>query len=80
MSTGRVRAVNPKFVKVVAAVVVGLSLGTLVPPDPVTLPGVGTVSGILVGSAGLGSGAILYLWLPRVVGTDCGCSGDCSCS
>lgn len=72
---------SPRAVKMVAAVIVGLSVGTLVPPEPVTVPTVGPVSGILVGGIGLVVGGVLYLRGPRVVGSpECGCSGDCGCS
>ncbi len=65
----------------IAGVVVGLSVGTLVPPEPVSVPAVGTVSGIAVGGLGLVAGAILFLRGPDAIGaSDCGCSGDCGCS
>ncbi len=82
MNPSRNRIVNPKIVKVVAAIVVGLSVGTLIPPEPVTLPVVGPASGIAVGGIGLVLGAVLYLWIPKRVsgsGSGCGCSGDCDC-
>lgn len=60
--------------KLVAAIIVGLSIGTLVSPEPVTFPVVGTVSGIIVGAIGLVTGAVLYTQIPG-----CGCSGDCGC-
>ena len=81
MTLRRKGFVNPRIVKVVAAIVVGLSIGTLVPPEPVVVPVVGTVSGIVVGGVGLVTGTALYLWVPGLVGTsECGCSGDCECS
>ena len=80
MSMRRTAVVSPKAVKVVAAVVVGLSVGTLLPPDPVVLPFVGRVSGLLVGGCGLVAGGVLYLRAPRLVGSsDCDCSGECGC-
>lgn len=67
-----------KLGKILAAVVVGLSIGTLLPPDPVVLPVVGSVSGVLVGGIGLVVGGVLYAQLSGT--SDCGCSGDCDCS
>ncbi len=73
--------VSPKLVKVVAAIIVGLSIGALVPPDAILLPVVGPVSGIIVGGIGLVTGALLYLWVPNLVHqSGCGCAGDCGCS
>lgn len=81
MSVSRETLANPRAVKVVAAVVLGLSLGTLVPPEPVTLPAVGTVPGVAAGGIGLAVGAVLYLWVPGWLGASgCGCDGDCDCS
>ncbi|MFB6068914.1 MAG: hypothetical protein ABEJ90_03205 [Halobacterium sp.] len=71
---GRARAA-----KFAAAVVAGLGVGTLVPPDPVGLPGIGSVSGLLFGSAGLAAGAVLYSQASRLAPADCGCGGDCDC-
>lgn len=64
--------------KVVAAVVIGLSIGTLVPPEPVALPMVGSVSGIVAGFAGLVVGGGLY-GLARRSASGCGCDGECRC-
>lgn len=75
--------VSPRLVKLLAAIVVGLSIGTLVPPEPVMLPYLGSVSAVLVGGTGLLVGAAVYRWVPALVSTsssDCGCSGDCGCS
>jgi hypothetical protein len=71
---------SPKLVKMVAAVVVGLSIGTLLPPEPVAVPGVGPVPGLAVGGVGLLAGAVLYLKGPALVGTGCGCATDCGCA
>ena len=62
--------------KFLAAVVVGLGIGTLVPPEPVSVPAVGTVSGLLVGSGAIAVGGGLYLWIRRSTG-GCGCGGSC---
>lgn len=81
MNSRRRAVVSPKALKVAAAVVVGLSVGTLVSSDPVALPVVGTASGLLVGGVGLLAGGVLYYWVPGLVASpDCGCSGDCGCS
>lgn len=53
--------VNPKLVKVVAAVIMGLSIGTLIPPEPVIVPAIGVVPGLVAGSIGFVTGAVLYL-------------------
>lgn len=59
----------------------GLSVGTLVAPEPVSMPAVGTVSGIAVGGLGLVAGAMLFLRGPDAIGaSECGCSGECGCS
>jgi hypothetical protein len=70
-----------KAVKLFAAAVVGLSLGTLVPPDPLALPAAGTVPALPVGVAGLAVGTALYVRGPALVGASgCGCGGDCDCA
>jgi len=74
---------SPKLVKIIAAIIVGLSIGTAVPPEPILLPVVGAVPGLAVGTIGLLAGAALYLRGPTFVGSpesDCGCTGDCGCS
>jgi len=71
---------KPQLAKLVAAILIGLGIGTLVPTRPVSVPGVGTVSGVLVGVVGLGAGVVLYRWAPgRAASSGCGCSGDCGC-
>lgn len=62
-----------------AAVVVGLGLGTLVPPDPVSVPLVGRVPGVVAGGVGLVTGGGAFALLKRSSGSGCGCSGDCEC-
>lgn len=62
----------------VAAIVVGFSLTSLVPPDPVTLPLVGEVSAFLASGVGLVAGGWLYA-ATRYTGDDCGCGGNCNC-
>lgn len=71
---------GPKVLKVTAAVVIGLSVGALVPPDAVRFPVVGAVPGLLAGGVGLLVGLVLYRWMPRLLTPDCGCAGDCGCS
>ena len=80
---GRIRraVASRRAIKLVAGVVVGVSIGTSVPPEPVSLPAVGAVSGVAVGGLGLVAGAVLYLRGPdALTSSDCGCSGDCGCS
>lgn len=79
MSTSALSSVSvPWLGKLLAAVVVGLGIGTLVPPDPVTVPAVGTVSGLLVGGGAVVAGGGLYLWIQRSTGR-CDCGGACGC-
>jgi len=81
MSVRQTLPIRPKLVKVVAAIVIGLSIGTLVPPDAVMLPVLGRVSGIVVGAVGLLAGTLLYRRAPDLTGTaNCGCSGECGCA
>ncbi len=64
----------------IAAVFVGLGIGSLVPPDPVTLPAFGTVPGVLIGAGALAIGGGLYFGLRRLSDSKaCGCVGPCSC-
>lgn len=73
--------VTPKLVKIGAAVIIGLSIGMLVPPKSVVLPVIGRVSGVLVGGSGLVLGVTLYTQLPKLVApSGCDCSGKCGCS
>lgn len=81
MTLRRSGVVTPKVVKVVAAVVVGLSVGALLPPEPVSVPLLGPVPAVAVGGVGLVVGAVLYLRVPDLVGVKgCGCTGDCDCA
>lgn len=81
MNLRRNAVVSPKVVKVVAAIIVGLSVGTLVPPEPVVFPAIGAVSGVAVGGVGLVAGVVLYVWVPTLVSSsECGCAGECGCS
>ncbi|QSX00219.1 hypothetical protein [Haloterrigena alkaliphila] len=66
----------PRLGKFVAAVIVGLGIGTLVAPEPVTVPTVGAVPGLLAGSAAIAVGTGLYLWIKRTT-AGCGCGGGC---
>lgn len=61
--------------KLIAGLVLGLSLGTLVQPDPMTVPAVGAVPSAVVGGLGLVVGAVLYTQIP----SGCDCGGDCGC-
>lgn len=64
--------------KVLAGIVMGLSIGTLLPPEPVSLPAIGSVSGVLVGIAGLLVGTGLFLLIQRS-SSACGCGEGCGC-
>ena len=57
------------------AVVVGFSVGTLLSPEPLAVPLVGTVPGVVAVAVGLAGGGLLYARMPG-----CGCSGGCGCS
>jgi len=71
---------SAKLFRVLAAILVGLGVGTLLSPEPVSVPVVGTISGLVVGGVGLVVGPTLYLAVPKLVGPDCGCAGDCGCA
>ena len=74
----RQRGFGPwRIVKLLAAVVVGFSVGTLLSFEPVTLPLLGTTSGLLVGGVGLVAGGGLFLRARQ--SASCGCSGNCGC-
>lgn len=75
METIRKRANAGTLGKFLAAALIGLGVGTLLSPDPVAVPLVGTVPGVAVGGVGLVAGGLLYAQMPN-----CGCSGDCDCS
>lgn len=64
-------------VMAVVGVLAGYSISVL-GKDVVVVPVVGSVSGLLLGTAGLVAAAGVY----RRLGSDCGCTGDCgdSCS
>jgi|GEM_PF-5442075 len=73
--------VSPKMVKVGAAVIIGVSLGTVLGGETVLVPGIGAVPGVVGGGVGALAGAALYRWGPPVVGGGtCDCTGDCGCS
>ncbi|WP_436906805.1 hypothetical protein [Halosimplex marinum] len=78
MNLSRSAVVPARVGLFVAAVFVGIGIGTLVPPDPVTVPGVGSVSGLLVGGGALVAGGGLYAATKRS-SSGCGCGGDCDC-
>lgn len=81
MRLARGSLLTPRLVKFIAALVVGLSIGTAVPPRPVVLPVAGSVPGLVVGATGLVVGAALYRHGPTLVGqSGCDCSGACGCS
>lgn len=73
--------VSPKLVKVLAAVVIGLSVGAVLPPDSAAIEAMGPIPGFLVAGAGVIVGVVLYTKVPSLVGAkSCGCTGDCGCS
>lgn len=73
--------VSPKLIKVLAAVVIGLSVGAVLPPNPAAIDAIGTIPGVLVSGAGVIGGAIIYVKAPDLVGAkSCGCTGECGCS
>lgn len=81
MSVRRSSLASPKLVKFIAALVVGLSVGTMVKLEPVALPVLGSVPGLAVGGVGLLVGAVLYVRGPKLLGASgCGCGADCGCS
>lgn len=81
MNIRRRTVFGPKLVKIVAAVLIGLSIGTAIPPSTIYLSGVGSMPSVVVGGIGLVSGVVAYQWGPNILGSsDCGCSGDCGCS
>lgn len=72
---------SPRVVKMIGAIVMGLSIGALLPPEPMAVPAVGVVPGVLVGGLGLAGGALLYVQAPKWLRpSGCGCSDDCGCS
>ncbi|WP_126662168.1 hypothetical protein [Haloterrigena salifodinae] len=79
METAALESVSALWIgKFLAAVVVGLGIGTLVSPEPVAVPVVGTVSRLLVGSGAVVVGSGLYLWIRRSTGGR-GCGDSCGC-
>jgi hypothetical protein len=67
-----------KAVKLVAAVVVGLGVGTSLKAS-VALPAVGAVPGFVPGGLAVLVGAVAYTQAPGSA-AGCGCDGDCDCS
>lgn len=73
--------INPKYVKIVAAIVIGLSVGSILPPDPAAFDILGVLPGTFVAGTGVIIGAIMYTKLPEIVSSkSCGCTGDCGCA
>lgn len=80
MRIRRTATVSPRAVKLAAAVVIGLSLGGLVPPNPSLLQWLGPVTGAIAGGLGAGLGVLVYTRVPRrLAAVDCGCGDDCGC-
>lgn len=70
--------------RVLVGAVIGLSLGTLIAADPVALPILGAVNGVVVGGLGLAVGGALYTRLPdcgcgSASASDSGCADECGC-
>ncbi|APW97003.1 hypothetical protein CHINAEXTREME_04110 [Halobiforma lacisalsi AJ5] len=64
-------------VRALVGVVIGVGLGTILAGDPVSIPLLGTVSGLAVGGVVAAFGGVLYTQLP-----DCGCGrgeAECDC-
>ncbi len=81
MSLNQQTIASPKVVKMVAAVVLGLGIGTIIGAEPVTIPGIGAVSGLLAGGLAVLVGGALYVKGPNhVQSEDCGCGDDCGCA
>jgi hypothetical protein len=72
MESVRKRLNSPTIGKFLAAVVVGFSVGTLLSPEPLAVPLVGTVPGVVAVAVGLAGGGPLYARMPG-----CSCSGGC---
>jgi hypothetical protein len=72
-----------KGVKMAAAVVVGLGIGTAL-NGTVAVPGLGAVPGLAIGAVGVLAGGVLYTQAPTIApgstAAGCGCEGDCGCS
>jgi hypothetical protein len=65
--------------KLVAAVLVGFGVGSLLRPGPVALPFVGATPGLVFGAAVVVAGGALYVGVDRKT-SGCGCSEpDCDC-
>lgn len=73
--------ISPKLVKVLAAVVIGLSIGAVLPPNPFAIDAFGLLPGISLAGAGAAIGTVMYTRLPAVLAPKgCGCAGDCGCA
>lgn len=66
-----------RIAKLLGAVLVGFSVGTLLSFEPVALPVVGSVPALLAGGVGILVGGGIFLRARK--SSDCGCSGDCGC-
>ncbi len=72
--------VSPRAVKLFAAIIMGLSIGGLLPPDPTLLQSLGTAPGVLVGAMGVVGGGLIYTQVPRQLSSSgCGCGESCDC-
>ena len=74
------RLADAKVVKLAVGLIVGLGLGAMLSPSPVTLPVVGATSTLYVGAVAVIVGGGLYVGLDRrSSSSDCGCGSDCGC-
>lgn len=72
-------AAGTKAATFALAVLIGLGLGGIASPSPVTLPAVGTTSSLYPGVAAILVGGGALLARDRLVDSGCGCDGDCGC-
>lgn len=68
-----------KLAMFAAAVLVGASIPTAVSGSGVSVPAIGTVPAIAVGTVGIVAGLGLYTGVKRYSTSGCGCGGDCNC-
>ncbi len=81
MNVRQSNLVTPKLVRILAAMVIGFSIGAVLPPDPAAINALGTLPGVLLAGIGVAVGAVMYVRCPGFLGAKrCGCTGACSCS
>ncbi|WP_232703565.1 hypothetical protein [Halobacterium wangiae] len=73
--------ITPKLVRILAAVVIGFSIGAVLPPDPAAINALGTLPGVLLAGTGVIVGVVMYVKVPGLLGAkSCGCTGECACA